>query len=95
VQKGIKYATGVGLLYDLTLGLAKRQRMKHDPTVKSIRFVSENPEEKFFTMLKDFRFQDGGAFDLRGSKQFSVAEVKKLFPTLMSVLRKDSSVLWN
>jgi endonuclease/exonuclease/phosphatase family metal-dependent hydrolase len=72
VQKGIKYATGVGLLYDLTLGLAKRQRMKHDPTVKSIRFVSENPEEKFFTTLKDFRFQDGGAFDFRGSKQFSV-----------------------
>ncbi len=72
VQKGIKYATGVGLLYDLTLGLVKAQRTKHDPTVKSVRFVSENPEEKFFTILKDFRFQDGGAFDFRGSKQFSV-----------------------
>ena len=72
VQKGIKYATGVGLLYDVTLGLVKTQRMKHDPTVKSIRFVSENPEEKFFTTLKEFRFQDDGAFDFRGSKQFSV-----------------------
>ncbi len=72
VKKGIKYATGVGLLYDVSLGLVKAQRTKHDPTVKSIRFVSENPEERFFTTLKDFRFNDGGAFDFRGSKQFSV-----------------------
>jgi endonuclease/exonuclease/phosphatase family metal-dependent hydrolase len=72
VKKGIKYATGAGLLYDVTLGLVKAQRTKHDPTVKSIKFVSENPEERFFTALKDFRFQDGGAFDFRGSKQFSV-----------------------
>ncbi|MGQ0762511.1 MAG: endonuclease/exonuclease/phosphatase family protein [Acidobacteriota bacterium] len=71
VNKGIKYATGVGLLYDLTLGLAKAQRTKHDPTVKSVRFVSENPEERFFTTLKDFRFADGGAFDFRGSKEYS------------------------
>jgi hypothetical protein len=48
------------------------QRTKHDPTVKSIRFVSENPEERFFTTLKDFRFDDGGAFDFRGSKEYSV-----------------------
>jgi hypothetical protein len=40
--------------------------------VKSVRFVSENPEEKFFTTLKDFRFLDGGAFDFRGSKQISM-----------------------
>ena len=33
--------------------------------MKSVRFVSENPEEKFFTALKDFRFQDRGAFDFR------------------------------
>jgi hypothetical protein len=47
------------------------QRLKNDPTVKSVRFVSENPEEKFFNMLKDFRFSDGGAFDFRGSKEYS------------------------
>jgi hypothetical protein len=41
-------------------------------TIKSIRFVSDNPEEKFFTTLKDFRFNDEGAFDFRGWKQFSV-----------------------
>lgn len=72
VNKGIKYATGVGLLYDATLGAIKARRMKHDPTVKSVRFVSENPEEQFFTTLKEFRFADGGAFDFRGAEAFSV-----------------------
>lgn len=69
--QGIKYATGVGLLYDITVGLIKMQRTRKDPTVKSIKFVSENPEEEFFDTLKDFRFADGGAFDFRGSKQHS------------------------
>lgn len=69
--QGIKYATGVGLIYDLTLGLVKMQRLKNDPTVRSVRFVSENPEEKFFNTLKDFRFSDGGVFDFRGSKEHS------------------------
>lgn len=70
--QGIKYATGVGLLYDITVGIVKMQRVKNDPTVKSVRFVSENPEEKFFDTLKDFRFSDGGAFDFRGSRAHSV-----------------------
>ncbi|HEY6805609.1 MAG TPA: endonuclease/exonuclease/phosphatase family protein [Pyrinomonadaceae bacterium] len=69
--QGIKYATGVGLFYDITLGLVKMQRLKNDPTVKSIKFVSENPEEKFFNVIKDFRFNDGGVFDFRGAKEFS------------------------
>lgn len=72
VTQGIKYATGVGLLYDITLGAVKMQRTRRDPTVKSVKFVSENPEEKFFSTLKDFRFADGGAFDFRGSKLHSI-----------------------
>ncbi len=69
--QGIKYATGVGLIYDITVGLVKMQRTRNDPTVKSVKFVSENPEEEFFDTLKDFRFADGGAFDFRGSKEHS------------------------
>jgi endonuclease/exonuclease/phosphatase family metal-dependent hydrolase len=72
VTQGIKYATGVGLLYDITLGVVKAKRMQSDPTVKSVRLISENPEEKFFNTLKDFRFTDGGAFDFRGAREFSV-----------------------
>lgn len=70
--QGIKYATGVGLIYDITVGAVNFQRTRKDPTVKSVKFVSENPEEKFFNTLKDFRFADGGAFDFRGSKEYSV-----------------------
>ena len=69
--QGIKYATGVGLIYDITVGLVKMQRTRNDPTVKSLKFVSENPEAKFFSTLKDFRFADGGAFDFRGSRNHS------------------------
>ncbi len=72
VGQGIKYATGVGLIYDVTLGAVKYQRTRKDPTVKSIKFVSENPEEKFFTTLKNYRFADGGAFDFRGTKEYSL-----------------------
>ena len=71
VAQGIKYASGVGLVYDLTVGFVKMQRTRNDPTVKSVKFVSENPEEKFFDTLKDFRFSDNGAFDFRGSKKYS------------------------
>jgi endonuclease/exonuclease/phosphatase family metal-dependent hydrolase len=71
VTQGIKYGTGIGLLYDVTVGAVKMSRTKNDPTVKSVRFVSENPEEKFFSRLKEFRFADNGAFDFRGSKEHS------------------------
>ncbi len=74
VNRGIKYATGVGVLYDISLGALKTLRTWNDPTVKSVKFVSENPEEKFFDTLKDFRFADGSAFDFRGSKMFSTGE---------------------
>jgi hypothetical protein len=69
--QGIKYATGVGLIYDITVGLVAMQRTKNDPTVKSIKFVSENPEEGFFERLKGFRFLDGNVFDFRGSREHS------------------------
>jgi len=72
VTKGIKYATGVGLLYDVTLGVFTKGRLLSDPTVKSVKFISENPEEKFFTTLKEYRFGDGNAVDFRGAKEFSV-----------------------
>jgi exonuclease III len=72
VTQGVKYATGVGLLYDVTLGVFKKGRTWNDPTVKSVRFVAENPEEKFFTTLKAYRFASGNAFDFRGTKAFSV-----------------------
>jgi hypothetical protein len=64
--QGLKYATGVGLLFDVLKGGVRLGRTQADPTVRSIRFVADNPEAGFFADLKDFRFADGGAFDFRG-----------------------------
>jgi len=33
--QGIKCATGVGLIYDITVGLIKMQRTKNDPTIRA------------------------------------------------------------
>lgn len=71
VQYGIKWATGVGLLYDTTRGAVNFSRVYSDPTVKSIKFISENKEAEFFNTLEEFRFADGGAFDFRGDSQRS------------------------
>ncbi len=68
VEQGVKYATGVGLLLDVVKGGLSFSRTHADPTVRSVKFVAENPEAKFFEDLKDFRFADGGVFDFRGDK---------------------------
>lgn len=68
VKQGFKYATGVGLILDAFGGAIKLSRTHLDPTVKNIRFISPNPEAEFFTLLEEFRFDDKGAFDLRGDK---------------------------
>ena len=68
LEQAVKYATGVGLLLDVVRGGVNFSRTHADPTVRSIKFVAENPEAKFFEVLKDFRFADGGAFDFRGDR---------------------------
>ncbi|MGH9942189.1 MAG: endonuclease/exonuclease/phosphatase family protein [Pyrinomonadaceae bacterium] len=68
IEQGIKYATGVGLVLDVVKGGLGFSRTHADPTVRSIKFIAENPEAKFFETLKDFRFTDGGAFDFRGER---------------------------
>jgi endonuclease/exonuclease/phosphatase family metal-dependent hydrolase len=68
VEQGVKYATGVGLLLDVVKGGLSFSRTHADPTVRSVKFVAENPEAEFFEDLKDFRFADGGAFDFRGDR---------------------------
>lgn len=72
-QYGIKWATGFGLLYDTTRTAVNFSRTYSDPTVRSIKFISENNEAEFFKTLEEFRFADGGAFDFRGESQRSAA----------------------
>jgi len=65
-DKGFKYATGVGIVYDLTRFTFDIGRSQSDPTVVNIPYLSSNREKKLFTMLENFRFADGNVFDFRG-----------------------------
>lgn len=71
IKTGVKYATGLGLLESFGEVVTGFSRKYADPTVRNVRFVSENDEAKFFETLKDFRFTDGGAFDFRGESNRS------------------------
>jgi exonuclease III len=65
---GIKYATGVGLLYDVVKGGVNFFKNQQDPTAKDIPIIGPNPEAALFEDLENFRFRDGTVFDFRGDK---------------------------
>ncbi len=71
--QGIKYATGVGLAWDVVTGGINFLKNQHDPTARNIPVVAPNPEVKFFEMLEGFRFDDGYAFDFRGNPDRTVS----------------------
>jgi hypothetical protein len=66
-EKGIKYATGVGLVFDVITGGFNFFKNQHDPTVRDVAVVAPNPEAGLFIQLERFRFDDGYAFDFRGN----------------------------
>jgi exonuclease III len=72
IERGIGYALGVGILKDVLIGGVKFVRNQSDPTVKHVPIVAPNPAAAFFDTLKDFRFDDGGAFDFRGEPARSI-----------------------
>lgn len=74
IRRGISYATGVGLSFDLIKSGLNSYRKQADPTVRNVPFIASNPEAKFFKMLKRFRFSDGGSFDFRGEHGRSVGD---------------------
>ncbi|HZH33770.1 MAG TPA: hypothetical protein VEX64_02960, partial [Pyrinomonadaceae bacterium] len=71
MKKGISYAIGLGYIEDLLLTGLTFGRKQSNPTVRHIPFFLPNAERKFFTTIKDFRFDDGGAFDFRGNPERS------------------------
>ncbi len=74
IRKGVVYALGFGLFEDVILDGITFWRKQSDPTVRHVPILMPNPERKFFTTLKDFRFADGGAFDFRGDPIHSYNE---------------------
>lgn len=71
-HKGIKYATGLGLLYDVTQEGLNFFKNNQDPTAENVPLLAPNPEEKFFETLENFRFEDGTVFDFRGVDERTV-----------------------
>ncbi|MBM3811388.1 MAG: hypothetical protein FJW20_07100 [Acidimicrobiia bacterium] len=70
-QRGLKWATGVGLAYDVvTTGVTKVKNL-NDPTARHVPIVAPNPEAKLFELMQEFRFDDRGTFDFRGDRKRS------------------------
>jgi endonuclease/exonuclease/phosphatase family metal-dependent hydrolase len=69
---GIKYATGYGLLYDAARGSLNSVKNLDDPTARNVPLIGVNPEAEFFSVLDGTRFQDGFAFDFRGTAQRTI-----------------------
>jgi endonuclease/exonuclease/phosphatase family metal-dependent hydrolase len=66
-ERGLKWATGVGLAYDIITTSVNKVKNLHDPTARHVPVVAPNPEAALFEMIEKFRFSDGGGFDFRGS----------------------------
>jgi endonuclease/exonuclease/phosphatase family metal-dependent hydrolase len=87
VTTGIKYATGYGLIYEAAKMSLNTLKNQDDPTARNIPFVGPNPEEHMFSMLEDFRFRDGLAFDFRGNKNRTINRTEN---TLANSNQRDS-----
>ena len=59
--------TPLTLVQNTVLNTANYLKSYKDPTTKHIPILFPNKERKLFDLLKEFRFNDGGAFDLRGT----------------------------
>ena len=77
IRKGVGYMLGFGLFEDFIFDGITLWRKHADPTVRHVPFFAPNSERKFFTRLKNFRFDDGGAFDFRGDENRSSADKSK------------------
>jgi endonuclease/exonuclease/phosphatase family metal-dependent hydrolase len=76
VNTAAKYATGVGVLYDIAKVGINTAKNQDDPTARNIPFVGPNPEAELFSKLEDFRFEDGSAFDFRGNEDRTINGTK-------------------
>lgn len=72
VNTGAKYASGVGLLYDVAKGSMNTAKNQDDPTARNLPLVGPNPEAEMFSLLEEFRFRDGFAFDFRGNEDRTI-----------------------
>lgn len=72
-KTGINFLLGLGMIDDLLITGITFGRNHDDPMARHIPVLMPNKERKFFSMLKEFRFADGGAFDFRGESPRSAS----------------------
>ncbi len=77
LRQGMSWMLGFGLFENTVLEGLTFWRKQADPTVKNIPILMPNSEHKFFSTLREFRFDDGGAFDFRGDAEHSRNEKKR------------------
>ncbi len=68
-KQAILSLTPFSLAQNLILNSVNKLRQFKDPTTFNIPIVLPNKERKIFDLLEEFRFNDGGAFDVRGVPQ--------------------------
>ena len=71
IKKIIPYSLSFGFFFDLVKLGTVYYRKSNDPSVVNIPIIAPNAGRRFFNTLKDFRFDDGGAFDFRGEPKRS------------------------
>lgn len=69
---GISYVTPQGLLINTTRGVSNITKNFNDPFARSVKVIAPNALKQMFDPIKDFRFEDGTAFDFRGDKNRSI-----------------------
>jgi endonuclease/exonuclease/phosphatase family metal-dependent hydrolase len=72
--KGIKWTTGVGLVYSSAKTAMSLSGIQYriDPTSANIPGASANLERALFTSMEKFRFADGKAIDFRGVRERTI-----------------------
>jgi endonuclease/exonuclease/phosphatase family metal-dependent hydrolase len=70
--QGVKYATGAGLVMDVTSFGFKTTKFQGDPTASGVPLLAANPEQGFFKDLEKYRFDDGTRIDFRGDAGLSL-----------------------
>ncbi len=74
----VNYVSPYGLAINTTRGASNVTKNFNDPFAKSISVVAPNPLFGMFDMIRQFRFEDGSAFDFRGDPERSMGAKDKL-----------------
>lgn len=74
----INYVSPYGLAINTTRGASNITKNFNDPFAKDIDVLAPNPLFGMFDMIRQFRFEDGKAFDFRGDPERSIGAKDKL-----------------